>query len=113
MAIAHSSRDRRRRVGCGFGLLSTVRPRRRLPLLVFIFLLVLFVIALGFICLCQADHPTQAAERAAAATAQVPAVITMWSYLAILGLPFLAQPLVGPLRARGRASPAVLQRFLF
>jgi len=74
-------------------------------------LLVLFVIALGFVCLCSADHPTQAAERAA--LAHPPAVIVLWSFLVFLVAPLLTELFVAPVRARDRASPAALQRFLF
>jgi hypothetical protein len=90
---------------------STIRPRPRLPLVVVILLLVLWVVALGFVCLCSVDHPTQAAERAAAVHA--PAVIVLWSFLVLFFAPLLTELLVAPVRARDRASPAALQRFLF
>jgi hypothetical protein len=94
-------------------VISIVRLRRRLPLLVFILLLVLLVVALGLICLCVTDHPAKAAERAAAAAAHVPAVTPLWSFLVLFAAPlFMASPSTWA-RARGRASPASLQRFLF
>jgi hypothetical protein len=93
-------------------VISIVRLRRRLPFLVFVLLLVLFVVALGFICVCASDHPAKAAELAASAAAHVPAVLVLWSFLVLVAGPMLLQPQVAPLRTRERASPAALQRFL-
>lgn len=54
---------------------SLIEMRRRLPLLVFVVLLIPFVLMLGFVCLCISDHPSQAAERAIGAIAYAPALI--------------------------------------
>jgi hypothetical protein len=94
-------------------VISIVRLRRRMPLVVFILLLVLLVVALGLICLCASDHPAKAAERAASAAAHVPAVIPVWSLLVLLAAPVFPMLPVVSAQARGRASPASLQRFLF
>ncbi|MFL5963473.1 MAG: hypothetical protein ACJ757_11355 [Gaiellaceae bacterium] len=93
-------------------MIGIVRLRRRLPFLVFILLLVLFVVALGFICVCASDHPANAAERAASAAAHAPAVLVLWGFLMFVAAPLLLQPSAAPLRTRDRASPAALQRFL-
>jgi hypothetical protein len=94
-------------------VISIARLCRRLPLVVFILLLVLFVVALGLVCLCATDHPAQAVERAVSAAAHAPAVIPLWSFLMLLSAPLFLQPASAPVRARDRASPVALQRFLF
>jgi len=93
-------------------VLRLIEMRRRLPLLVFIVLLILFVLMLGFVCLCISDHPSQAAERAIGAIAHAPALIEVWTLFALSMLLFVSVA-AAPVAARGRASPAELQRFLF
>ena len=88
------------------------RIRSRLPLVVFVLLLVLLVVALGVICICATDHPAQVLERALSVIPAAPPLAEMWSVLA--GVLIVAS--IVRLRTRfepERASPAGLQRFLF
>lgn len=88
--------------------------RRRLPLLVCVLLLLTCVAAVGVTCaVCVTAHPAQASTQTAASfpTAAPPPVYG-WTLLLVLAL---APLVVVPARAaaRGRASPALLQRFRF
>ena len=93
-------------------MLSITEARKRLPLLVVIFLVLIVVMLAGFACACLTDHPMQAIEKALSAILVVATVLTAWPVLAV-GLvgPALASRFSGA--ARNRASPALLQRFLF
>ena len=86
--------------------------RKRLPLVVFILLLVILVMLVGIACACVTDHPMQAIEKAVAAIPAAPAVMEVWAAL-ISGLFAAAIVFAWPRTARERASPALLQRFLF
>jgi hypothetical protein len=92
--------------------LSIARLRVRLPLIVFVLLLLLLVMLVGFACACLTDHPMQAIDRALAGVASMPAVMVVWTFVAAMllmaTLAIRRQP-----DALGRASPALLQRFLF
>jgi hypothetical protein len=91
---------------------SIARLRARLPLIVFVLLLLLLVMLVGFACACLTDHPMQAIDRALSALASLPAVIEVWGLVAVTLL--MATRVVRLQRpASGRASPALLQRFLF
>ena len=92
--------------------LSIQRVRKRLPFAVFVLLLILFLVMLGLVCLCMSDHPTQAADRAISVIAHSPALSEMWALMLILIAPLVLLS-VEAVPARGRASPARLQRFLF
>ena len=70
------------------------------------------VMLVGFACACLTDHPMQAIEKALSAIPAAPAIIVVWSVIAA-GLFASALALRLPRSARERASPAVLQRFLF
>jgi hypothetical protein len=87
------------------------RLRERLPLVVFVLVLVFGLLLLGFACACITDHPAQAIERVLAAVATAPPLIEVWSVnafaLVLLTLAFVRQA-----RSRARPSPASLQRFL-
>jgi hypothetical protein len=87
------------------------RIRRRVPLVVFVLLLVMVVLMIGFACACFSDHPLKAAEKTLGGGLAGPALVEMWAVLAIVLLaPFrLVSRRVAPM---GRASPAVLQCFL-
>jgi hypothetical protein len=87
------------------------RLRQRLPLLVFVLLLVFGLLLLGFACACITDHPVQAIERALAAIPALPPLVEVWSVTAAA---LMALSLLVGHRARpvARPSPAVLQRFL-
>ena len=88
------------------------RFRRRLPLPVFILLVVLALLLLGFVCACISDHPATAIERALTAAATLPPLIEMWSLL-VLPLAPATLVIVRDRAALVRGSPAELQRFLF
>jgi hypothetical protein len=85
--------------------------RARLPLVVFILLLIIGLLLLGFACACLSDHPMQAIERMLAAIPAVPPLIEVWSVNAI-GLAMLMLLAGRYARAVARPSPATLQRFL-
>lgn len=87
------------------------RFRGRMPLLVFVLLALVCMGLVGFACACLDDQAALALERAVQAPA-LPALIELWSLLALST--FAATLHVGRLApGRGRASPALLQRFLF
>lgn len=93
--------------------LSIRRIRERVPLPIFVLLLILLVVMLGFACLCVTDHPTQAVERAVSAVSHVPAIVEMWSVVIALIAVAFTSPVVEAVAGVGRASPAHLQRFRF
>lgn len=82
-----------------------------MPLVAFILLTVLCLAILGFACACLSDQPLQAIDRALSAIPALPAVIQVWSLLALASAP-LALFVLRAGCARSRSSPAVLQRFL-
>lgn len=83
-----------------------------MPLVAFILLAVVCLALLGFACACLSDQPTQAVDRALSTGDALPPLIEMWSVVgaALVGVGLL---LVFDRRGRSRASPALLQRFLF
>jgi uncharacterized SAM-binding protein YcdF (DUF218 family) len=85
--------------------------RGRMPLIVFILLALICLGLLGFACTCLGDQPALALERALQAPA-LPALIEVWRVVVLGGF---ASALLASFSApgRGRASPALLQRFLF
>jgi hypothetical protein len=85
--------------------------RARLPLVVFILLLIVALLLLGFACACLSDHPMQAIERVLASIPAVPPVGEVWSVQAI-ALAMLMLFAGRYVRAVARPSPATLQRFL-
>jgi hypothetical protein len=84
--------------------------RTRMPLVVFLFLALLCLALIGFACACLTDQPALAIERAIQSPALAPAVIAVWTTglaaLLVAGTSSMLLP-------RERASPALLQRFLF
>jgi hypothetical protein len=88
------------------------RIRRRVPFVVFVLLLVIAVLVVGFACACLSGSPLQAADRAAAPLGVTAAVIVMWSLIAS-AIPLVALVQGSRLQATGRASPVVTQRLLF
>jgi hypothetical protein len=88
------------------------RLRGQMPLVVFILLALVCLGLIGFACACLSDQPAAALERAVQAPALAPPVEEAWPavVLAILAAGLLVSASAS---ARGRASPAVLQRFLF
>jgi hypothetical protein len=86
--------------------------RGRMPLVAFILLALVCLALFGFACACLSDHPMQVLERALGAIPALPALIEVWSALALLALGSAAI-LAATAIARARApSPAGLQRFL-
>jgi hypothetical protein len=92
-------------------VVSIMRLRRHLPLVVFIFLVLLAVMLVGLACACFTDHPMQAIEKALSVIPAAPPMVEVWPAL-VLGLFAGALVLTLTVAARGR-SPALLQRFLF
>jgi hypothetical protein len=88
------------------------RLRQQLPFPVFVLLVVLALLLLGFVCACITDHPALAIERALTAAATLPPLIEIWSLL-VLALAPATLVLVRDRAALVRGSPADLQRFLF
>lgn len=81
-----------------------------MPLLAFVLLAVICLALIGFACACLEDQFAQALDRVAQA---VPAaIIVLWSGLSVAALVSLAV-IALEVPASGRASPALLQRFLF
>lgn len=83
-----------------------------MPLVVLILLALVCLGLLGFACACLSDQPAVALERALQAPALAPAVVELWPAI-LLGAFTVGLLVYAPVEARGRASPAVLQRFLF
>lgn len=83
-----------------------------MPLIAFVLLAVVCLALLGFACACLGDQPAQAIERALSVGSAFPPLVEVWALL--IGSLLLA-PLVLVVgeRGRSRASPALLQRFLF
>ncbi len=100
--------ERAARYPASVSRLSIQGLRERLPLIVFI----LLVMVVGIACACATDHPMQTVERALSAIPAAPAVVVVWSYTFVA---MLVVAFVVPQRRRalGRASPQELQRFLF
>jgi hypothetical protein len=86
--------------------------RQRLPLVAFVFVVLLAVLLLGFACACITDHPALALERALAAMASIPPLNAIWLLLVVLLAPSVTV-LARTRPAVVRGSPAELQRFLF
>jgi len=96
---------------------SLISARRRLRFVACLLLALTCLMAVGIVCTCSADQSLQTVQRVvqtAHASAALPAVFDLWTVLTVT----LAALLVGPIltgepERRGRASPQVLQRFLF
>jgi hypothetical protein len=88
------------------------RLRGRIPLIAFVLLAVVCLALFGFACACLSDQPGQAIERATSFGTTLPPLVAVWALLiaSIGGASFV---LVAGERTRSRASPALLQRFLF
>jgi hypothetical protein len=88
------------------------RLRDRMPLIAFILVAVVCLAVLGFACACLSDQPIQAIDRALSAGPALPAVIEVWTLL-FVALAGAGVVFVTGDRISSRASPALLQRFLF
>jgi len=85
-----------------------------MSIVVFILLALVCLAILGFACACLSDQPIQALDRVVSALGHVPAVTDVWSLLAPASSALAASVmLLLAARPAGRASPALLQRFLF
>ena len=85
------------------------RLRDRLPLLVFVLLVIVALMLLGFACACLTGDPMVALERALAFAPALPESVHAWAVVfATLAGSLLV---VRASRAADRASPALLQRF--
>jgi hypothetical protein len=93
-------------------VLSLESMRKRLPLIVFILLVLILVMLVGIACACLTDHPMQAVEKAISAIPAAPPVMEAWPVM-VAGFFAAAFVVTLPVAARERASPALLQRFLF
>jgi hypothetical protein len=83
-----------------------------MPLVAFILLAIICLALFGFACACLSDHPMQALERPLGAIPALPALIEVWSLVALAALASGALVVTSTM-ARARApSPATLQRFL-
>lgn len=82
-----------------------------MPLVVFVLLLVLVLLVVGFACACFSDQPLKSVERTLGNVVTGPALVEMWAALVVIAF-FWSGPLRAPSVARGRASPTVLQCFL-
>jgi hypothetical protein len=94
------------------GVVDLARLRGRMPLLVFILLAVVCLAILGFACACLTDQPAQAIDRATSLGSVLPALVDAWS-LVLVTLMSGGFALALRERTTSRASPALLQRFLF
>lgn len=81
-----------------------------MPFLAFVLLAVICLALIGFVCACLNDQFAQALDRIAQ-SAPV-AVIELWPAL-VLGMLASLSLVVFSVPASDRASPALLQRFLF
>jgi hypothetical protein len=82
-----------------------------MPLISFLLLAIVCLALLGFACACLTDQPMQALERATSHGQALPPVLVMWT--AMLAALIGASSVAVRERPGSRASPAVLQRFLF
>ena len=85
--------------------------RKRMPFIVFVLLLVLVVMMVGFACACLGGQPGQTLGRSADGPPALPPLIELWALLTVLLVP-ASFVLARRIAETGRASPATLQRFL-
>jgi hypothetical protein len=92
--------------------MELARLRGRMPLIAFILLALICLALVGFACACLSEQPAQALERAVSSGSALPPLAEVWSVLfaALIGGGLLV---VFDRRVGSRASPALLQRFLF
>lgn len=92
------------------GAVNVSRLRNRMPLVAFILLALVCLGLFGFACASLEDQPGVPSERALQAPA-IPALVEPLSILWFAGLALTV--VLAAVPARDRASPALLQRFLF
>ena len=83
-----------------------------MPLLVFILLAIVCLVALGIACACASDHPMQNIDRASGAIVAATPLVEVWTFT-FGALVFLASFGLRKRRADNSISPAALQCFLF
>jgi len=83
-----------------------------MPLVAFVLLALVCLALIGFACACLSDQPAQALERATSIGSALPPLVEVWALL-IASLATVPLVLLLGERARSRASPILLQRFLF
>jgi hypothetical protein len=83
-----------------------------MPLIAFILLAIVCLALLGFACACLTDQLAQAVDRATSLGNALPPLVEVWS-LVVVALLGGRSIVAARERAASRASPAVLQRFLF
>jgi len=81
-----------------------------MPLLAFVLLAVICLALIGFACACLDDQFAQAFDRIVQSAPA--AVVELWPAFAVATLASLSV-IIFSVPASGRASPALLQRFLF
>ncbi len=83
-----------------------------MPLIAFIMVAIVCLALLGFACACLTGQPVQVVDRATPLGGALAPLAEVWwlGFHALVGASFIV---VARTRARSRASPAVLQRFLF
>jgi hypothetical protein len=88
--------------------------RRRVSWLVCLLLALTCLMAVGVVCTCSSDHSLQSVQQTVqSAGTWIAAVIEVWSVGLLVMSIALGWLLVNKADARGRASPELLQRFLF
>jgi type IV secretory pathway VirB2 component (pilin) len=88
--------------------------RRRVLLLACLLLALTCLMAVGVVCTCSSDHSLQTVQQIVqSAGSSIAAVIAVWSVGLLMMSVLVGWLLVNETDARGRASPELLQRFLF
>jgi len=97
-----------------FGSMSLIGFRRRVPLVAGLLLVLACLMAVGVVCTCSSDHSLQSIQHVIKAGSAAAAMVVVFvpSFAVFVSGLVLTLVLVMP-EARGRASPQVLQRFLF
>jgi hypothetical protein len=89
--------------------------RRRVPLLACLLLVLSCLMAVGIVCTCSSDQSFQGLQRIVQIdSTALPAVVEIWGVVALISIALVVAPgLANEVAQRGRASPQLLQRFLF
>jgi hypothetical protein len=82
-----------------------------MPLIAFILLAIVCLALIGFACACLSDQPMQAVDRALSMGTGLMPLIEVWTLVLSMAVASLFVVRARP--ASGRASPQLLQRFLF
>ncbi len=93
--------------------MNIIALRQRLPLIAFILVAIVCLIAIGVACACFTDHQGQAVERALAAVPASTGPGFIWPLIVISLLGAATVVMVGRREVVAPRSPADLQRFLF